>query len=121
MWFRWLISAWQRQIFPSSDYGKIRNPTAKSDFLKILCQEKGLSCETVSVKYEQPEVNATVVDGAAMVQVNAPDTAMTFGKYSKVEIGDKVSSFSSLCATTWHSVWCLSEGVSQKGNARKTW
>ena len=43
------------------------------------------------MKYEQPEVNATVVDGAEMVQVNAPDTAMTFGKYSKVEIGDKVS------------------------------
>ena len=43
------------------------------------------------MKYEQPEVNATVVDGAEMVQVNVPDTAMTFGKYSKVEIGDKVS------------------------------
>ena len=34
------------------------------------------------MRYERPEVNETVVDGAAM----------TFGEFSKVELGDKVSS-----------------------------
>ena len=55
-------------------------------------QEKGPSGEKVSVRYERPEVDETVVDGAAMVQVNAPKTAKTFGEYGKVEIGDKVHS-----------------------------
>ena len=35
-----------------SDYGKIQTPTAKSDFMKCLYQEKGLSGEKVSVRYE---------------------------------------------------------------------
>ena len=36
---------------------------------------------------------ATVLDGAAMVQMNVPKTAKKFGEYNKVEIGDKARSF----------------------------
>ena len=75
-----------------SDYGKIRKPTAKSHFLKCLYQENGPSGEKVSLKYERPEVDATAVDGPAMVQMNAPKKMKKFGEYSKVEIGDKVHS-----------------------------
>ena len=42
------------------------------------------------MRYELPEVNATVVDSVAMVQMNAPKTTKTSGEYSKVELGDKV-------------------------------
>ena len=41
---------------------------------------------------ERPEVDATVVDGVAMMQMNSLKTVKTFGGYSKVEIGDKVHS-----------------------------
>ena len=50
-----------------SDYEKIWKPTAKSDFLKHLYQEKGPSGEKVSVRYEWSEVDATVVDSATIV------------------------------------------------------
>ena len=75
-----------------SEHGKIRKPTAKSDFLKCLYQENGPSGEKVSVKYERPEVDVTAVDGATMVQMNAPKKTKKCGEYSKVEIGDKVHS-----------------------------
>ena len=81
-WLRWIIS----------DYGKIQKSTVKLDFLKCLYQEKGSSGEKVSVWCERPEVDATVVDGAAMMQMNSLKTVKTFGGYSKVEIGDKVHS-----------------------------
>ena len=91
-WLRWILSARDTQTSTCFDYGKIRKLTAKSDFLKCLYQEKGRSGEKVSVRYERTEINTVIVDGAAVVQVNVPETAKTFGEYSKVEIGDKVRS-----------------------------
>ena len=59
----------------------------------------------------------TVVDGPAMVQMNAPKTAKTFGEYSKVEIGDKVHSLLA-CVQQLHIVL----DVYQKGSRkRETW
>ena len=36
----------------------------------------------VSKGYEQPEVDATVVDGAAMLQMNTTKTVKTFAEYN---------------------------------------
>ena len=62
--------------------------TAKSDFLEYLYQEK------VSMKNYQwvwpTRGRRTVVDSAAIVQMNALKIETTFGEYSTVEIGDKV-------------------------------
>ena len=44
------------------------------------------------MRYEQPQIDVNVVDGAGMVQMNAPKTVTTFREYNKVEIGDKVNS-----------------------------
>ena len=40
------------------------------------------------MRFERPEFDATV-DGAGMVQMNAPKTAKTCGEYNKTKIGDK--------------------------------
>ena len=78
---------------------------------------KGPSGEKVSVRYEQPEVDATVVDGAAMVQMNAPKTMKTFAGYSKVEIGDKVH-FLPVCEQQLDIVFDVYQKQSRK---RETW
>ena len=56
------------------------------------------------MRYERPEVNETVVDGAAM----------TFGEFSKVELGDKVSSLLA-CAQQLGMVF----NVYQKGSHKR--
>ena len=59
----------------------------------------------------------TVVDNAAVVQVNAAKTAKTFGEYSKVEIGDKVHSL----LTCMQQLYIVLD-VYQKGSRKKeTW
>ena len=93
-----------------------RKPTAKSDFLRCLYQEKGPSGKKVSVRYERPEVDATVVDSAAMVQIIAPKTAKTFREYSKVEVGDKVGSLLA-CVQQLDIVYQLD--VYQKGSHKR--
>ena len=80
-----------------SEHGKIRKPTAKSDFLKCLYQENGPSGEKVSVKYERPEVDVTAVDGATMVQMNAPKKTKKCGEYSKVKLETKCTLCSLVC------------------------
>ena len=45
------------------------------------------------MRYERPEVDATVVAGVEMVQMNTSKTAKTFWEYSKVKIGNKVHCF----------------------------
>ena len=56
----------------------------------------------------------TVVDNAAMVQVNAPKTAKTLGEYSKEEIGDRVHSL-----LTCVQQLCIVLDVYQKGSRKK--
>ena len=56
----------------------------------------------------------TVVDNAAVVQVNAAKTAKTFGEYSKVEIGDKVHSL----LTCMQQLYIVLD-VYQKGSRKK--
>ena len=76
----------------SARIGLIPKPTVKSCFLKCLHQEKRLSGEKASVRYEHLQVNPTVVHGLAMVQIIEPKTVNTFREYSKVEIGEKLRS-----------------------------
>ena len=40
--------------------------------------------------YEQLDADAALIDGAAMVQMNAPNLAKINGENSKTEIGDVV-------------------------------
>ena len=56
----------------------------------------------------------TVVDNAAMVQVNAPKTAKTLGEFSKVEIGDRVHSL----LTCVQQLYIVLD-VYQKGSRKK--
>ena len=56
------------------------------------CLKERPSGEKVLLRYEQPQIDVNVVDGAGMVQMNAPKTVTTFREYNKVEIGDKVNS-----------------------------
>ena len=45
---------------------------------------------TLSVGYERLDADAAFIDGAAMVQMNAPNLAKINGEYSKTEIGGVV-------------------------------
>ena len=56
------------------------------------CLKERPSGEKVLLRHEQPQIDVNVVDGAGMVQMNAPKTVTTFREYNKVEIGDKVNS-----------------------------
>ena len=73
-----------------SDYGNIRKPLAKSDFLKCLVGD-GIDQE-VEELFDEPSVEAALIDGAALVQMTKPKTSKTFGEYVKSEIGDKIKS-----------------------------
>ena len=77
---------------------------------QCLSQEKSkFNGSTLSVGYEQLDANAALIDGAAMVQMNAPNLAKINGENSKTEIGDVV--YARRCPTSWHNLWCLSKRV----------
>ena len=76
-----------------SEYGKIRRPTVKSDFLKCLPTEMDETVDQASVTwYDAPLVDACIIDGPTLVQMNAPKLARTYGKYCEFELGSKVKS-----------------------------
>ena len=72
-----------------SEYGKIRKPTMKSDFLNCL-----IGIEEIEDMYihSAPIVDAMIVDGPALVQMNTPKVSSAFGEYCNREIGQKVKS-----------------------------
>lgn len=73
-----------------SDYRKLQKPTAKSDFIKCLSQEKNQSHNNaVSVGYKWPYLDTILIVSAKMVQANAPNLAKIYKVYSKTEIEDK--------------------------------
>ena len=75
------------------EYGKIRKPTAKSDFLKCLPTEIDETVDQASVtRYDAPLVDDCITDGPALVQMNAPKLARTYGEYREFELGSKVKS-----------------------------
>ena len=77
-----------------SEYGSIRKPLAKSDFVTIIGQEKNKDDEQLKSKdkYDSPNVDACVIDGAALVQMNQPRYSKTYGEYCKNELGSKIKS-----------------------------
>ena len=56
-----------------SEYGKIRKPTSKSDFLSCLPKDV--------ITFERPLVDAYVIDGPAFVHMNTPKMSSTYGEY----------------------------------------
>ena len=71
------------------DYGSIRKPTSKTDFLKCLLQFPDDSNKKTFEKYEDPSVNWCSIDGAALEQMDNPRTSNTFGQYYRIEISKK--------------------------------
>ena len=71
-----------------SDFGNIRKPTAKSDFLKCLPY-------STNNYHEAPVVDSYVIDGAAFVHMHPPRSSKTYGDYCSQEIGGKVRALSS--------------------------
>ena len=65
---------YENHEYPPSffDYGSIRKPTSKTDFLKYLPQFTDDSNKNTFEKYEVPSVNACSIDGAALEQMNNP-------------------------------------------------
>ena len=57
-----------------SDHGKIRKPCLSEE--KTECSKN-----TVYVSYERPDSHAALIDGAVMVQMNAPKSAKTYRDY----------------------------------------
>ena len=84
--------------FPSalSECGNIRKPTAKADFLKCLSTESDKE-QTPMERNEPPMVDAYIVDGAALVQMNAPKLAKTYGEYAETEVCNKVKALANKC------------------------
>ena len=82
-----------------SDYRKLQKPTAKSNFIKCLSQQKNQSHNNaVSVGYEWPYLDTVLIVSAKMVQKNAPNLAKIYKVYSKTEIEDKT-----VCFSEWFS------------------
>ena len=77
-----------------SDYGTICKPTSTADFFKCLPQFTDDSNKETFEKYEAPSVDGCIIDGAALVQMNNPQTSVTFGEYCRIEIGKKVDRIS---------------------------
>ena len=73
-------------MYPVSlyEYGKLRQCTAKSDFLDCLD-------ELVCPQFEQPVIQMKVVDGAAFVNMHQPRQSKTFGEYCYDELPKKSS------------------------------
>lgn len=59
-------------------YGKIRKPHFKPDFLD--CLPVKMNDNIVFIKYDQQSVDGCIIDGAALVQLNASIFAKTYGK-----------------------------------------
>ena len=72
-----------------SDYGSIRKPTSKADFLKCLPQFTDDSDKETFEKYEAPSVDGCIIDGVVLVQINNPRTSRTFGEYCGIEISER--------------------------------
>ena len=66
-----------------SEYGRLRECTEKSDFLKSLE-------ELDSSSFKPAEMEAKVIDGTALININTPKTSRTFGEYCSVEVMEKV-------------------------------
>ena len=80
--------AHEDRAFPASlsEYGKLRGGT-KSDFLGCL-----QSIEKPT--YIKPKIDAIVIDGPALVQMNHPESSLiTFGSSCEVQLVNKVNSF----------------------------
>ena len=75
--------------FPSalSDYGEIRSPTNKADFLE--CLPKFLNEEPIEILYDSPNVDVYVIHGPALVQATKPKYSKTYGEYCNNEIKNK--------------------------------
>ena len=73
-----------------SDHGKIRKPTSKSDFINCLPELVDESYHSSVIRYSRPEVDAIIVDGPALVQMNPPKTSSTFGDYCINEIASRI-------------------------------
>ena len=65
-----------------SEYGKLRHPSSKSDFLQCL---KGVTDQQFEV-YTRPVIDAAVIDGAPWIHLHPPRTSLKFGEYSTVEV-----------------------------------
>ena len=78
----------ENHAFPISlsEYGKLCEGT-KSNFLDCL---ESLDKPT----YNKPKINAIIIDGPALVQMNHPESSLkTFGSYCEVQLVNKVNSF----------------------------
>ena len=73
-----------------SDYGSIRKPTSKVDYLKCLPQFIDDSNKGTYEKHDAPNLNGCITDGVALVQMNNPRTSKTFGEYCRIEISEEV-------------------------------
>ena len=69
-----------------SEYGKIRKPTSKSDFLSCLPKDV--------ITFERPLVDAYVIDGPAFVHMNTPKMSSTYGEYFGTELTKKIRDLS---------------------------
>ena len=67
-----------------SQYGRVRQ-TAKSDCIKIFSKY-------AEVRYQEPDITALVIDGAALVQMLPPRKSTTFGDYCRHEFFSKLHS-----------------------------
>ena len=74
-----------------SEYGRIRKPIMKSECLPTI-QEVIEREESGIDIYTAPNVDAIIVDGPALVQMNTPKVSSTFGEYCEEEIGRKIKS-----------------------------
>ena len=66
----------------------------KSDFVKCLptIQETIETEESGIDIYTAPNIDAIIVDGPALAQMNTPKVSSTFGEYCEEEIGRKIKS-----------------------------
>ena len=77
--------------FPTalSENGNICKPTAKADFLDCLSNLSD-ETETTFERNEAPIADVYIVDGAALVRMNAPKLVKTYGEYAETEVCNKI-------------------------------
>ena len=72
---------------PYSEYGKIRKASFKRDFID--CLSKVDDTDTFTL-YNEPSVDAYVIDGPAFFHSHSPMASNTFGEYCKNELATKI-------------------------------
>ena len=87
--------AHENYIYPISisEFGKLRNCSAKSDFLQCTESMVNMECESmVNMECEAPGVSMKVLDGAAFVNMNPPRASNNYGEYCHQELFQKIRS-----------------------------